>query len=369
MQTPRILPALALTALLFSAPPSPRAQTKYFVVPSAYAKVEAPSRNTYPFSYDEVRTQMIYNGKKLGFKIGAITEAAFRRDGTYSSVFNAKKLPLKVWISKSPNTDKSASVCFAQNRGPNPKLVFSGTLNLPRAGAPSTPPAPFSIVIPFSPPWIYTGGNICLEIVAPGPYRYGRWMTDTYYNSEQGRGTALQFGRACAPAGGGKTPKLKAYTYRLLIGKTAYISLYAYRNSVPCFMFLGTSKTAWGSIKLPFDMTPLGATGCKIYTGAAAILTATSHPSYSSGITYFCFFVPEDPSFLGQHIYSQGFVVDPKANAMGLLSTEGWDVTFGRSYANWEGVQSIFSRYTNVGFGSTSSGANGHITRFGGSLN
>ncbi len=369
MRSRRILPALALTALLFSAAPSPRAQTKYFVVPAAYAKVEGKSRNTYPFSYDEVRTQMIYNGKKLGFSKGAITEVAFRRDGTYTSVFNAKKFPLKVWISKSPNTDKSASVCFAQNRGPNPKLVFSGTLNLPQAGAPSTPPAPFSIVIPFSPPWIYTGGNICLEMVAPGPYRYDRWMTDTFYNSEGGSGTRQMFGQACAPTGSGKTPRLSVSTFRLLIGKTAYISLYAYRNNVPCFMFLGASKTAWGGLKLPYDLTALGATGCKVLTGADVILTATSHPSYSSGSTYFCFFVPENPSFIGQHIYSQGFVIDPKANAMGLLSTEGWDITFGNSSANWEGVQTIFSRYTNVGFGSTSSGANGHITRFGGSLN
>ena len=369
MRSSRFLPALALGALLFCAAPSPRAQTKYFVVPANYAKVEGKSRNNYPFAFDQQRTQMIYDGKKLGFKMGAITEVAFRRDGTYTKIFNAKKLPLKVWISKSPHTDKSASVCFAQNRGPNPKLVFNGTLNLPQSAAPPSAPAPFSIVIPFSPPWIYTGGNICLEMVSPDPKRTDTWMTDCFYNPEGGSGTKLKYGQACAPVGTGRTPKLSVYTFRLLIGKTAYVTLYAYRNSVPCFMFLGTSKTAWGTIKLPFDLTPLGATGCKIFTRADVILTATSHPSYSSGSTYFCFFVPDNSSFIGAHLYTQGFVIDPKANPMGLLSTEGYDITFGNSSANWEGVQSIFSLYPNVAYGATSSGANGHITRFGGSLN
>ncbi len=369
MKSRRILPALALAAVLFSAAPSPRAQTKYFVVPAAYAKVEGKSRNTYPFSYDQQRTQLVYDGKKLGFKVGAITEVAFRRDGKWASTFSAKKLPLKVWISNSPRTDKSASVCFAQNRGPKPQLVFSGTLSLPQAGPPATAPAPFSIVIPFSPPWIYRGGNICLEMVSPGPKNYVRWMTDTFYNSEGGRGTASSYGLACAPTGQGSTPKLSISTSRFLVGKSPYVTLYSYRNKVPCFLFLGASKTAWGSIKLPFDLTPFGAKGCNVYTDPQVILIGLSHPSYTTGTAKFCFYTPEDPYLVGRHFYVQGFVVDSKANALGLLSTEGWDIGLGTSSAVWEGVQTIFSLYPDSASGSTSTGANGHITRFGGALN
>ena len=368
MRDSRFLPALASAVLFFLSTPSLQAQTKYFVVPAAYAKTEAKSRNTYPFSYDEARTQMIYDGKKLGFSRGVITEVAFRRDGTYGGIFKAKKLPLQVWISRSPHTDKSASVCFAQNRGPKPQLVFSGKLSLPQAPAPATPPAPFKVVIPFSKPWIHLGGNICLEFASPGPKLYGKWMTDTYYNAEGGSGTKQKFGLACVPASG-RTPRMNIPSYRLLLGKTTSLSLYAYRNSAPCFAFLGISKTSWGGVALPFDLTPFGAKGCKIYTDGAVVLTATSHPTYASGTAKFCFFVPNDPSYLGKKIYTQGFVVDPQANALGLLSSEAWEITFGTTSANYEGVQAVFAPNLSVQVGSTSTGANGHITRFGGNLN
>ena len=78
MRCSRLLSSLALVALVTVSVP---AQTPQFIVPANYAALEAGSRNNYPFGLQLNRTQMIYDGTKLGFKQGAVLEIAFRRDG------------------------------------------------------------------------------------------------------------------------------------------------------------------------------------------------------------------------------------------------------------------------------------------------
>ena len=346
------------------------AQTQYFVVPQAYANTEGGSTNNYPFGVHLSRTQMVYNGAQLGFKLGAMYEVTFRRDGTNTAVFTQKSIPLKVFISVSPNTDRTASLAFAENRGPNPVKVFDGFMNLPQSIAPATPPAPFDVTIPFTAPWIYIGGNLCLEFEGPGPKATVAWHIDCFYTSEGGRGSSLEFGTPCASQAPSppKDPVLSITTSQLLIGKTASISLNAYRTNVPCLLFLGPSKTQWGPLALPFDLTAMGAKGCQILVDAGYVFAAMSDPALSTAPAKFGLPVPNQPGFVNYPFTIQGFVINPGDNALGLLSTQGADITFGTSSVNWEGVQLIFSTDPAAPAGYTAAGNQGAVTRFGGVL-
>ena len=102
---------------------------------------------------------------------------------------------------------------------------------------------------------------------------------------------------------------------------------------------------------------------------SALIFGATSHPSQTTGVAKFAFDIPDDMACVGLPASIQGFVPDLAANVLGLLSSDGMDISFGVSTANWEGVQMIYAADPLAESGSTSTGANGSVTRFTGPLN
>ena len=67
----------------------------------------------------------------------------------------------------------------------------------------------------------------------------------------------------------------------------------------------------------PFDLTPLGAPGCTI---DIAFVVAPGQMVFGP-IVSFPMAVPADPSLTGLEIYSQGLVLDPIANALGVVVT------------------------------------------------
>ena len=88
-------------------------------------------------------------------------------------------------------------------------------------------------------------------------------------------------------------------------------------------------KTAsWLSISLPYDLTPIGMTGCVLFTDLALVFPL-SHPgrrgTWDTPI-------PVDANLLGGNFYQQGFIVDVPANPLGAtLSNLGRGVIGSRN--------------------------------------
>lgn len=85
---------------------------------------------------------------------------------------------------------------------------------------------------------------------------------------------------------------------------------------------MGLSRTQSGATPLPFSLAGLGAPGCDVLVDPADVLFLTAS---SSGTTNHQYNIPNNIYFLRMHLYSQAFVVDPMANALGLAVSNAGD--------------------------------------------
>ena len=129
-------------------------------------------------------------------------------------------------------------------------------------------------------------------------------------------------------ASGGGRPLLTA-TNIPAIGKVFTAEVH-YVPLIPslCFHLLGFSDTKWGSLKLPFDLTPLGAPGCHLNVSMAHATPAPISPVTKAGAIKLP--IPGDPSLLGGSFYHQFLVQDGKANHLGFTLSNGGKGVIGK---------------------------------------
>ncbi len=94
----------------------------------------------------------------------------------------------------------------------------------------------------------------------------------------------------------------------------------------PVFVLTGYNKDKLGPIKLPFDLTPLGMTGCKLLLGPVTILVGAN----TGGKGQLKLSIPNSPYLLGAAFYNQALVLDQKANAAGFVMSNGGEGQIGQ---------------------------------------
>mgnify|MGYP002713127611 CR=1 FL=1 len=88
---------------------------------------------------------------------------------------------------------------------------------------------------------------------------------------------------------------------------------------------LGLSRTRFGTAPLPLDLSPLGMKGCHLYNSfdfqylfqISASLGSLTLP------------IPYRPALSGNKLYAQAFGLDPMANKLGLVASNGLELAFG----------------------------------------
>lgn len=94
----------------------------------------------------------------------------------------------------------------------------------------------------------------------------------------------------------------------------------------PAVVHLGLSATTlYGIIPLPLDLTPLGATGCTLYTDIAVSLPMAASANGAQLSLPLCLC----PSLLGSVLYCQALAADPRANPAGLVTSNAGVAVFG----------------------------------------
>lgn len=94
----------------------------------------------------------------------------------------------------------------------------------------------------------------------------------------------------------------------------------------PALLTFGISKTTWGAIRLPFDLAPLGAPGCKLLCSLESFLTSGTNGSGSGSIS---FQIPNDRNLVCLGFCNQWLIVDPGANTLGIALSNCGEVTIG----------------------------------------
>lgn len=91
-------------------------------------------------------------------------------------------------------------------------------------------------------------------------------------------------------------------------------------------LLLGTSSTLWGTLPLPFDLTPLGMTGCTALVGIEASLFGIRN----AGKGTLAVAIPNAPALLGRALFFQGFVPDQSANPFGATTSNAAGAILGQ---------------------------------------
>ncbi|MCA8970403.1 MAG: hypothetical protein KDC95_11480 [Planctomycetes bacterium] len=109
------------------------------------------------------------------------------------------------------------------------------------------------------------------------------------------------------------------------LGSTFIIRTSSLPQTGAAALFLGSSRTMWGTVPLPLKLDALGMTGCELGTGPDVVVPA----SIASGVVDWRFPIPNSASLAGVPFFSQAYVLDPGANAFGATLSNGCMATIG----------------------------------------
>jgi len=152
---------------------SAAAQTFMIVSPNSRGLTEGNAQAGRPFADPTVtRYQQIYGGGSLSLMMNRrITHIAFRLDSSRTTDYPGGFVYPNLTIRLSTTTIGVAglSTNMQNNVGANVVTVYNGPFTLPtlRAGP---APRPFDLLIPLQTPFLFSGGNLLMDVQGPiGP--------------------------------------------------------------------------------------------------------------------------------------------------------------------------------------------------------
>jgi len=318
------------------------AQSVPVVVPQQFDNSEAGGVAFWALSPFVARRQLVLGQSHLGALVGkTIDSITVRRNMGDNEPLDGGLLHLQVWLSHSRRGALAMSTYFAGNRGPDQIPVFDNTISVPPAPAAPTTPAPwtspYAVKITFAKRFTYQGGPLCIEILTrPVQGQTPPWFTiDAIV--EPGGGTVVQYGDSCVPGMG--TMPAGADGHSVVVGSTGLFYLRGLRNTGQAFCMFGTSRSQYGTVALPVELSPLGAPGCHLHTNPLAFNNPAGIESPvggSPGLARWGLLIPPLPALAGAKIYTQWAVVDPGLNPLNLTFSNGVELTIGAARPHWD---------------------------------
>jgi len=191
--------------------------------------------------------------------------------------------------------------------------------------------------------WEYDGSNWHQRtpVLAPAPVRYHAMAYDplrartvlfggsssagvlnqTWEYHHPAPATYVTFGSGCAGTSG--TPNLAAASGQLpWLGSSFRVDLTNARPVTFAALVWGFSNTTTGVFPLPHHLDYLGAPGCHLFVAPTFSQFLFTDLAGNGSVTRG---LPNDPAFLGLHIYDQFAVFDTAANALGLVVSQSGD--------------------------------------------
>ncbi len=311
-----------------------------FVVPAAYAK-------KFGLLFDQLgpggaphRAQTIYDSKGIARSFRA-TGIAWRRASRVLTHSTGSVIEMRVDLGSTTVAPKAIGFSFASNRSRAlTTVVPRQRIRLPVfPRGKNTNVADFPFQIPFSKPWTFvkkpnehlivetwkfstTSPILDLNVRTDAAFSFRDrpasrvWARSPFATRAAGRsngfGAVLGFterqsiGVMPTLVGSG-TPDAGA-TYGLAVDRAA--------ERAPLAWILGVSNRMWGAIPLPLSLPGKCALLCSM-----DILKA-GQVDFGGGATT-TFGLPNVTSLIGLGFYHQALIVDPKANALGVVLTNG----------------------------------------------
>ena len=278
-----------------------------------------PARCCAAMACDAVRQRLVLFG---GYDNTALRDDTWEWDGT-------------TWVQKFPTTRPPVRCCNGMTFDPGRGriLLFGGASgvgtgdrndvwewdggNWVERNPPASPPARRGSGFAFVPGGAHAlmfGGGIG---GGGSPTRGDTW------GFAAGRGPSfVRFGTGCVGSAGMPALAARAGVYPWT-GGTYTLDLTSLPATGAAFGILGTSKSTWGPVSLPLLLDFVGMPGCNLLVSLDVALPLTNQ----NGGAAWALPVPDDPSLHDAQLWLQGGVLDPAANALGVVLSGAGELT------------------------------------------
>lgn len=299
-----------LTRLLFVTALLTPALTAQITSPKGYLTTEGSTSHNYMlFAKAEMRWQAI-DRSHVGGGTKVLREAAWRRDGTAAANANWIKRTLTAWEMNIGLADysKLEVANLDNNFLPNSvvQVVKPRTLNVVDINATSTSPAPWTTVVKFDVPFIYTGKDALVwEVKYSSNTAVQDYSFDFQYvgsSSGYSSSSGTTVGTSCTSSG--QTTAINQYTtfYNHGAGNKfrLYRSLYYFAANAPLFMMIDGADA---NLTVPGLCTKLHALPTITIPLGAADASGRLTGGYIDNI-------PHVASIVGKDLFFQYFGID-----------------------------------------------------------
>lgn len=179
-------PTTLLLALCILAGSTTSAHADLITVPPGFEAVEGNNIDTLPLGGAIERAQYVFHSSILAPMVAGdqITGLTFRIDsGTPTDLPAQTVNNYDISLSTAANGPGSLSATFSDNVGADVVQVRSGPLTFAAGDfTAGGPPSPFGVVISFTTPFTYQGGDLLIDLTHDGFPLGGRWA-DAHFGS------------------------------------------------------------------------------------------------------------------------------------------------------------------------------------------
>lgn len=282
-----------------------------------------------PFGYAGQRSQLLIDASAVASSTSVVTGLRFRADRTRGTPVAITWPNVTVRMSHCTLPLTAMSTSFAGNETETPQTVFQGAVTLPARTAALAGAEPWNVVVAFPIGFLFepTQGNLLIDIVVDGVSS----LPDIgWLDAAEPGGGVTTFGRP------GDHPQFDTVSLRVGTGVVFDPLRFSPGNTLefvatrpfsaaPGLLALSTTPLAQA-----VDLTPLGAPGNELLVAPEAIAPLSTWTLGLWGFeTTLPLPVPNLPSLLGAVVHGQVAVLDPAANALGLVTSDAVEVRIG----------------------------------------
>jgi hypothetical protein len=135
------------------------------------------------------------------------------------------------------------------------------------------------------------------------------------------------YGAGCKGTGPGNGIPALSHTGLPQLGKSFTVDLNNARATAAALLVLGFSDKLWAALPLPFDLTPIGAPGCKLLASGE---TMGGLVTSATGTAKMTFLIPNISALGGLMLFNQFIVSDPTVNTLQVVLSNGGKMTLGQ---------------------------------------
>ncbi|MFO1052687.1 MAG: hypothetical protein U1F36_10780 [Planctomycetota bacterium] len=174
--------------------------------------------------------------------------------------------------------------------------------------------------------------NLCYDeargrvVMFGGIDNFNQFPNDTWELVRPNVATAIPYGAGCAGTAGEPRIGIEGNAVPR-VGTNLGVRLQSLplAANTAVLLLVGFSSTQNAGVALPQPLTALGMPGCQLLTSIDLGVSGFA----SGGSISFAIPVPNQATLVGQHVYAQAIVVDPGANAGGMIASDGLDTRIG----------------------------------------